>query len=111
MPTGKRPPQTIKSINLSTHVSPKEYEDYQKLLAKAGNIRGTDFRRIMLTKGHVQARPSRTDIEQLRELRRLLIEYKTNFNRISNLIKFQQPDLVNEIKLLVNVLTDRIMKL
>ncbi|MEP7277413.1 MAG: hypothetical protein ABI813_02110 [Bacteroidota bacterium] len=65
----------------------------------------SDFCRQMTIEGYVQAVPKTHDLNEIRLFKNVLIEYRTNFSRISNLIKVADPGLHLEISRLKDSLT------
>ncbi len=73
--------------------------EYQKVKEKANGagVSFSEFCRQITIEGFVQAIPLAHDINEIRLFKNLLIEYRTNFSRISNMIKTSDPVLNNEI--------------
>jgi hypothetical protein len=61
--------------------------------------------------GYIQAVPQTLDLNEIRLLKNLLIEYRTNFSRISNLIKISDPGLHLEVALLKDSIQRVIQKI
>jgi hypothetical protein len=88
----------------------KEYEIVRQR-ANDAEVSFSEFCRQMTIKGYVQAVHSNQVLSEIMELKSLLINYKTNFSRISNLIKEKDPNLNNEVKQLrdsLQILIDKI---
>ena len=65
----------------------------------------------MAINGYIQAQSNKLDLNEIRECKKMLFEAKTNFNRISNLIKEKDPGLNKAIHDLVTVFQEKISKL
>jgi hypothetical protein len=79
-----------------------------KQRAEAAGMSFADFCRQITLKGYVQAVPTTHDLNTLRELKTILIEYRTHFSRISNFIKYADPALSAEIIQLKNAIQNLI---
>ena len=86
------------ALNKRTTVRYKSSE-YQKVKEKAkeAGVSFSEFCRQITIEGFVQAIPLPHDTNEIRLFKNLLIEYRTNFSRISNMIKTSDPVLNNEI--------------
>ena len=76
-----------------------------ELVKQKSNNAGMSFSaycREMAVNGYVQAVRNAYDMNEIRTFKNLLLEYKTNFSRISNLIKERNPLLNEEITKLKN---------
>jgi hypothetical protein len=78
--------------------------EYQKVKekAKGAGVSFSEFCRQVSIEGFVQAIPLAHDINEIRLFKNLLLEYRTNFSRISNMIKTADPLLNNEISQVKN---------
>lgn len=90
-----------------------KFAEYQTVTQKAkdAGMSFSDFCRQMTLKGYVQAVHTSQDINEIREFKALLIEYRTNFSRLSNLIKVNDPSLNHEIEQLKNSIQSIIEKI
>jgi hypothetical protein len=86
----------ILSVRTTIRFKAAEYKLVKERAEKAG-ISFANFCREMTTKGYVQAVQTTYNLNELRELKSLLIEYRTNFSRISNFIKMKDPALNVEV--------------
>ena len=86
----KKKPVTVK-------FSKSEYEKLKERATRAGTRPATYCREVSLT-GYIMERPSSIDLNETRLLRQLLMEYRTNFARISNLIATSSPSLFMEVR-------------
>jgi hypothetical protein len=88
----------IDVLNKRTTVRYKSSE-YQKVKEKAkeAGVSFSEYCRQISIEGFVQAIPLAHNINEIRLFKNLLIEYRTNFSRISNMIKTSDPVLNNEI--------------
>lgn len=59
----------------------------------------SNYCRRMAVNGYIQATPPIVDITEIRAFKTLLLEYKTNFSRISNKMKASDPYLNEDIKI------------
>ncbi len=73
--------------------------EYQKVKekAKGAGVSFSEFCRQSTIEGFVKAIPLAHDINEIRLFKNLLLEYRTNFSRISNMIKTSDPLLNHEI--------------
>ncbi|MEO8416908.1 MAG: hypothetical protein ABI472_24810 [Ginsengibacter sp.] len=87
--------------------------EYQKVKEKANGagVSFSDFCRQITIEGFVHAIPLAHDINEIRLFKNLLIEYRTNFSRISNLIKTSDPGLHLEVSLLKDSIQTVIKKI
>jgi hypothetical protein len=69
------------------------------------------FCREIAVNGYVQAVRNAYDMNEIRQLKNLLLEYKTNFSRMSNLIKKHYPRIDEEILSLKNSIQQVIDKI
>ncbi len=92
----KRDPETVRSKQRTVWMTNSELKKFLSNVEKS-NLKESDFMRQMITEGYVQAARHRMDKEEVRELRRLLLEYRTHFKRISNFMKYSDPKLASEV--------------
>jgi hypothetical protein len=93
----KKDPNEVRNIHHLVRLNKAEQNLFAKRLEEANGMKPTDFIRKMICNGYVQAPIRKTDLFETRQLLRLLIEYRTNFNRISNLIKYKDPGLYQAV--------------
>lgn len=86
-----------RSKNITIRFSPHEHKTIKEK-AKAVGTTFSNYSREMVIYGFVKERTSIYDFNEIRLLRQLLIEYRTNFSRISNLISVSNPGLNEEIR-------------
>lgn len=88
-------------------------EEYKRVKKKAGDtgLSFSDFCRQVTIEGYVQAIHQPHDLNEIRQYKNMLIEYRTNFSRISNLIKVSDPGLHLEIKKLIDEIQPAIEKI
>ena len=106
----KENPSQVLATRATIRYKSDEYE-MVKQKALASGVSFSDFCRQMTIKGYVQAVHTSVTLTEMRELKSLLIQYKTNFSRISNLIRLSDPRLYTEIidlKNLMQAVTDKI---
>ncbi|MBL7867155.1 MAG: hypothetical protein JNM71_03965 [Flavobacterium lindanitolerans] len=96
----KNNPEDVLSKRTTLRYTLAEYTQVKKRACEAGKS-FSGYCREMTINGYVFAAPSPIDLNNVRELKVLLIEQKSHFNRISNLIKNRDPDLFNQIQILV----------
>jgi hypothetical protein len=89
----KRDPSEVRNIHYLVRLNKNEQGRFLKRLEEANGMKPSDFIRAMICNGYVQAPIKRSERFEARELLRLLLEYKSNFRRISNLIKYKEPAL------------------
>lgn len=97
----RKPNALVREIQYTVWINQEENQKFQSILTLAGNMKPKDYLRQMITQGYVQAIPTRSNTVDVERLFELLIEYKTNFNRLSNLIKNKDSVLTLEIEILV----------
>lgn len=93
----KSNPELVKKIVTSIRFTPKDYELVKKK-SKSLSISISKFCQVMSTDGFIIEKTNQLDLNEIRLLRQLLIEYRTNFSRISNLISVSNPSLYEEIR-------------
>ena len=103
-------PSEVLAARATIRYKMEEYE-IVKQKAEAAGVSFSDFCRQMTIKGYVQAVHTSFTLSEMRELKSLLIQYKTNFSRISNLIRLSDPGLYNEIIQLKNLMQTVIDKI
>ena len=86
----KKKPVTVK-------FSKAEYEKLKERARRAGTRPATYCREVSLS-GYIMERPSPIGLNETRLLRQTLLEYRSNFARISNLIATSSPSLFMEIR-------------
>ena len=92
----KKNPGAVLSKRTTVRYTLSEYQKVKKKANEAG-VSFSDFCRQITIEGFVQAIPLSHDMNEIRLFKNLLIEYRTNFSRISNLIKASDPGLHLEI--------------
>jgi hypothetical protein len=96
-PINKTNKEDIKKKQVTVKFSKAEYEKLKERATRAGTRPATYCREVSLT-GFIMERPSTVDLNETRLLRQLLLEYRTNFARISNLIATSSPSLLMEVR-------------
>lgn len=94
----KLDPEDVRNHNFTIRLTKYEMKRISTLAQQAGFSNPTEFAREMLLKGYVQAKPTKEESINVKELREMLIEFRTNFNRISSYIKYNDFRLVKEIE-------------
>jgi predicted DNA binding CopG/RHH family protein len=89
--------EEFKKIAITVKFSNQEFEKLKEQANIAGLKPATYCREIALA-GYIVERPKSQDLNEIREFRQLLMEYKTNFTRISNLIRNSSPGLFKEVE-------------
>jgi len=92
----KKNPDDVLSKRTTVRYTLSEYQKVKKKANEAG-VSFSDFCRQITIEGFVQAIRLSHDMNEIRLFKNLLIEYRTNFSRISNLIKTSDPGLCLEI--------------
>jgi hypothetical protein len=103
-PRGSAAPQSptqadrslVRNIHYLVRLNTYEDKAFQENLARANGLKPPDFIRQFMTKGYVQAPVQKSDKVNERLLLKLLIEFRTNFKRISNFMKYKDPQLAQE---------------
>lgn len=104
-------PDLVRRYQYTVRLNKIERQSFMENLAKANGMKESNFTRMMITTGFVQAPPLKSDRLEIRECLRVLIEYRTNFNRISSLIRAHDPSLNIEVQTLVKSLQNLIDRL
>jgi len=97
----KKNPDLVRTIAYLIRLNKAENEMFQKRLIEAFDMKPIEFVRDLMIKGKVVVPPKKEELVSNEKLISILIEYRTNFNRLSNLIKFHDPALNHEIAHLV----------
>ncbi len=107
----KKKPDLVRIYQYTVWLNKPERDEFLANWNKANGMKESDFMRQMITRGYVQAPIRKSEKIEARELIKLLIEYRTNFNRISNLIRGHDPSLNSEVQTLVKSLQNLINNL
>ena len=105
----KKPEETV-SENKTIRFTKDEVATI-KQKAQSSALSFSAYCREMAVNGYVQAVRAPYDINEIRLFKNLLLEYKTNFSRLSNLIKEHNPKLDEEITALKNDIQNIINKI
>ena len=105
----KNPEETV-SENKTIRFTKNEASIVKQKSKEAG-MSFSAYCREMAVNGYVQAVRAPYDINEIRLFKNLLLEYKTNFSRLSNLIKEHNPKLDEEITALKNDIQNIINKI
>lgn len=97
----KKNANEIVSQNKTIRFTKNEVEIVKQKAQNAGMSFSAYCREITVN-GYVQAVRNAYDMNEIRLFKNLLLEYKTNFSRLSNLIKAHYPRLDEEITELKN---------
>lgn len=92
----KKDPQEVRNIHYLVRVNRYEDNAFKANLIKANGLKPADFIRQFMTKGYVQAPIQKSDKVDARVLLKLLIQFRTNFRRISNFMKYKDSELAHE---------------
>lgn len=92
----KQNPEEVLNKNITIRYTAAEYLLLKKKIAQS-NISLSEYCRRMTLEGYIQAASNPHDMNEVRELKKILLEYKTNFSRISNMVKASDPYLNIEI--------------
>jgi hypothetical protein len=92
----KKNPGDVLTKRTTIRYTASEYQKVKKKANEAG-LSFSEFCRQITIQGFVQAIHLTHDMNEIRLFKNLLIEYRTNFSRISNLIKTSDPGLHLEI--------------
>jgi hypothetical protein len=94
----KKDTNVVRNIDYRVRLNKYESIAFQENLVKANGLKPSDFVRQLMTKGYVQAPIQKSDKVDARLLLKLLIEFRTNFKRISNFMKYKDPQLAQEVR-------------
>ena len=89
--------EAFKKKAITVKFSEPEFEKMKAKANKAG-VKPATYCREMSLSGIIMERPRSVDLNEVRLLRQTLLEYKTNFARISNLISTSSPSLFMEVR-------------
>ena len=106
----KQKTEDVLRRNTTVRYTLTEYHTVKQKAEDAG-MSFSDFCRQMTLKGYVQAVNTVQDINEIREFKTLLVEYRTNFSRLSNLIKANDPGLnagIEELKNSIQAVLEKI---
>jgi hypothetical protein len=92
----KKNPVDVLTKRTTIRYTASEYQKVKEKAKEAG-VSFSEFCRQSTIEGFVQAIPLAHDTNEIRLFKNLLLEYRTNFSRISNMIKTSDPLLNNEI--------------
>ena len=101
--------EELKKKPVTVKFSKAEHEKLKERASRAGTRPATYCREISLT-GYIMERPNTIDLNEVRLLRQLLMEYRTNFARISNLIATSSPTLFMEIRQTILLIQSELKK-
>ena len=101
--------EDIKKKHVTVKFSKAEHEKLKERATRAGTRPATYCREISLT-GFIMQRPNPVDLNEIRLLRQTLMEYRTNFARISNLIATSSPSLFIEIRQTILLIQSTLQK-
>lgn len=93
----KQNPQEVLSKNLTIRYTEDEYV-LLKEKTKSVNTSLSEYCRRMSLEGYIQAAQPIADLNEIRAFKNILLEYRTNFNRISNKMKASDPYLNEDVK-------------
>jgi|GEM_PF-4195471 len=97
----KKNPDLVRNIHYLIRLNKPENESFHNLLKQAGGKKPMPFIREMLTKGVVLVPLKREEKISVERLLTTMMEYRTNFKRLSSLIKAHDPSLNYQIEELV----------
>jgi hypothetical protein len=100
----------VLSKRTTVRYTESEYQIVKSKSGKAG-LSFSDYCRQATIVGYIQAVAQPQDLNEIRLLKNLLIEYRTNFSRISNLIKISDPGLHLEVSILKDSIQRIIQKI
>lgn len=99
----KNDPSQVLTKRATIRYTEPEYK-LVKAKAESSGKGFSDYCREVTIKGYIQAVRNGRELNEIREFKSILIQYKSNFSRISNLIQNSDPGLHNEILKLKNSL-------
>lgn len=91
-------PDLVRKFQYTVWLNTIERERFFENLTKANGMKARDFIRQMITKGYVQAPIEKNERVDSRQLLGILLQYRTHFKRISNFMKYKEPQLAQEVK-------------
>jgi len=94
----RKPLEKIRKHQYTVWLNDLENDQFLHKLKDAGDIAPSKFMREMLTQGWVQAARQKAELKNIETLVALLMEYRTNFRRIGNYIKYSESRLAPEIE-------------
>ncbi len=90
-------PNEVRNYGLNIRLSKDELQAARLKSKEFGFSCATAYGREMVLNGYVQATPTQESLIDVKALRQLLIEFRTNFSRIANYMKHRDLRLVHEI--------------
>ena len=101
--------EDLKKKPVTVKFSKAEHEKLKERASRAGTRPATYCREVSLT-GYIMERPSPVDMNETRLLRQLLMEYRSNFARISNLIATSSPTMLMEVRKVMLLIRSTLQK-
>lgn len=107
----KKDPGMVRNIHYLVRLNRMENDVFKRKLKEANGMKPTDFLRKLLKETIIIAPLRKEDIAVSENLLSLLIGYRNNFKRLSNLIRAHDPSLNCQIEILVNSMQKAIDKI
>ena len=107
----KKNPDLVRNIHYLIRLNKPENESLHNLLKQASSMKAMPFIREMITNGVVMVPLKREEKISVERLLSTMIEYRTNFKRLSSLIRAHDPSLNYQIEELVKSMQKVIEKL
>ena len=101
--------EDLKKKHVTVKFSKAEHEKLKERAMRAGTRPASYCREVSLS-GYIMERPNTIDLNEVRLLRQLLMEYRTNFARISNLIATSSPSLFMEVRQTILLIQSALQK-
>ena len=101
--------ESIRNKKVTVRFSKTELESIISK-SKSSNQRVALYCREMAVHGFVFEKNNSADLNEVRLLRNQLLEYKTNFSRVSNLIRITSPLLFKEIETTITLIKSALNK-
>ncbi len=107
----KSNPDLVRNINYMVRLNKPEDEAFHSLLNLANEENPQRFIREMITDGIVHSRISHKQYTVYEDVLSILIEYRTNFKRLNELIKNEDSDLQIKLKEIIHQISAALVRL
>lgn len=104
----KKNPDLVRNINYLVRLNKVENDLFLNRLKEANDMKPISFLRELIKKTIIIAPLKKEELVANERLLSILIEYRNNFKRLSNLIKAHDPSLNFQIELLVKAMQKKI---
>jgi hypothetical protein len=106
----KSNPDLVRNIGYLVRVNKPENASFLTLLESANEKKPQKFIREMITNGVVMARKSPQDVIVQEQLLAVLIEYRTIFKRMINLVRNEDPSYKVSLDEVIKLISQALLK-